>query len=530
MSEPVAETQTHAAVLDSIAEVVGADHLLTSQEDRQYYSEDYYRKGEMALAVVRPPSVEALAKCVALATSAGLAVFPRGGGYSYTDGYLPTTTNSISIDTRLLNSIVEINTRDMYVTVEAGCTWAQLEEALSETNVRPGFWGTLSGFNATIGGTMSQGGASLGSAKYGMSSETVLAMDLVTADGSILSTGSSGQASKSPFFRYYGPDMTGVFCSDAGALGIKARVTLRLERRRKMYYGLSFGFDSFEKLLAASADIAAESRATEHLGFSAETMKNFGDLSFKETLKTAYAVARASSNIFGGLIQVIKMGFAGSRFLDKAEYMTHCVIEADNTKELNGQIQRIREVVAPHGFDLPNTVPTVIRAAPFMPLDTLSPTGQRGLPIHTVLPFSKVVGFHHALEVYLGKSAAEMTEQGVSVQSMFTTLGTTGFLYEPVFYWNDEPGEFHKRHTQPEIFARGMNANNNPQATSLVEKMRVEMVDLMHQHGGIHMQIGKAYPFMRDRQPESVALIKSIKQQLDPRGLMNPGALGLGPH
>jgi len=321
--------------------------------------------------------------------------------------------------------------------------------------------------------------------------------------------------------------MTGVFCSDAGALGIKARVTLRLERRRKIHYGLSFGFDSFEKMLAAMAAVAQESRATEHLSFSAETMANFGKPGFSETLKTAFSVARMSSNWFRGLIQVAKMGLAGRRFLDKAAYMSHCVIEAANRKELAGQIQLIREVVSPYGSDLPNTVPMVIRAAPFMQLDTLSPTGQRGLPIHTVLPFSKVLGFHNALNGYLKKNDQDMNAHGVNVQSMFTTLGTTGFLYEPVFYWCDEPQEFHKRHTCSEIIEKAVTNQNSAQASELVEKMRVEIVDLMHRHGGIHMQIGKAYPFMKERSPESKALITAIKKQLDPQVLMNPGALGL---
>ena len=55
---------------------------------------------------------------------------PRGGGASYTDGYLPTTPRSILIDTSRLNRILEINAEDMYVTVEPGITWADLTARL----------------------------------------------------------------------------------------------------------------------------------------------------------------------------------------------------------------------------------------------------------------------------------------------------------------------------------------------------------------------------------------------------------------
>ena len=43
----------------------------------------------------------------------------------------------------------------------------------------------------------------------------------------LISTGSGGGVGHSPFFRFYGPDLAGIFIGDAGALGIKARFTLR---------------------------------------------------------------------------------------------------------------------------------------------------------------------------------------------------------------------------------------------------------------------------------------------------------------
>jgi len=241
-------------------------------------------------------------------------------------------------------------------------------------------------------------------------------------------------------------------------------------------------------------------------------------------------VASASSSVFAGLTQVIKMGLAGRRFLDKANYMSHCVVEAGNRKELNGQIALLREVVQPYGFDLPNTVPTVIRAAPFPPLDVLSPTGQRLLPIHTILPLSKVLEFHQRLTEYLEEHRTLMVQHGITQQPILGTMGTNGFLYEPVFYWDDSIGEYHKRHTNPEIVAKVSDRADNPEARVVIEKFRVDIIKLMHEHGGVHMQIGKMYPYLQDRKPESLALLKAIKTQLDPKDLINPGALGLNKH
>lgn len=513
------------SVLHSVRDAIGAERVITDRAECEYYSQDYYRKGHTALAILQPQTVEHLSTAIRLCTDAGLAIFPRGGGMSYSDGFLPSHEHSVIIDTQALNQIIEINTDDMFVTVQAGCTWAALEQALEKTAVRPGFWGTLSGSQATIGGTISQGAASLGSAKYGTSSESVLAVQVVAADGSIIDTGSAGQRNKSPFFRNYGPDMTGVFCADCGALGIKATVTLRLERRRKLHYGLSFGYRSFDDMVQGIAAVAREGRATEHMSFSADTMANFGELSFSETLKTAYRVASASGNPINGLIQVVKMGLAGKRFLTKAQYMSHCVVEAANKNELNGQIALLRDVVKPYGFDLPNTVPTVIRSMPFPPIDVLSPKGERGLPIHVLLPLSKVVSFHQAITAYLQQRQDKLNKLGISFQPILGSMGTNAFLYEPVFYWPDIAEDYHQRHTNDAFLANASNTPN-PEARALLETLRTDITQMMHQHGGVHMQIGKMYPFMQDRTPESQALLNAIKHQLDPKGLMNPGALG----
>jgi len=259
--------------ISALRQAIGDDAVIVDEETRAYHSQDVFATGPIVAAVLKPTSVEDLAQAVKIATSAGLAIFPRGGGYSYTDAYLPSGPNGISLDTTGLNKIIEINALDMFVTVEAGCTWAALDEALKPHGLRAEFWGPLSGFKATIGGGLSQGAASLGSSKDGISAEAVLGMEIVTANGEVFATGSAAQKGKSPFFRNYGPDLTGLFCGDAGALGIKATATLRLQKRAKLTQGLSFGFETFEDMHKALAAIAASNRATEVFGFTKRAME-----------------------------------------------------------------------------------------------------------------------------------------------------------------------------------------------------------------------------------------------------------------
>ena len=123
-------------LLADLAAIVGQAHVLTSEADRDFYAMDVYNQLKVPLAVVQPGTIEELQKVVRTATGSGVAVVPRGGGASYTDGYLPTVSNSILLDTGRLNRIVEINEGDMYVTVEPGITWNDLWQALKAKGLR----------------------------------------------------------------------------------------------------------------------------------------------------------------------------------------------------------------------------------------------------------------------------------------------------------------------------------------------------------------------------------------------------------
>jgi FAD/FMN-containing dehydrogenase len=110
-------------LIAELTSAVGEDGVLTGAAALPFYT-DVYRSRETPVAVVRPSTLESLRAAVRIATSVGAAIFPRGGGASYTDGYLPTRPHAVVIDLGRLNRILEINEADGYVTVEAGTTWS----------------------------------------------------------------------------------------------------------------------------------------------------------------------------------------------------------------------------------------------------------------------------------------------------------------------------------------------------------------------------------------------------------------------
>ncbi|MEO7385682.1 MAG: FAD-binding oxidoreductase [Gammaproteobacteria bacterium] len=516
-------------LLADLGSIVGPAHVLTGDADREFYAMDVYNQLKTPLAVVQPGTVEELQAVVRTATSAGIAVVPRGGGASYTDGYLPTVTNSILLDTGRLNRIVELNEGDMFVTVEPGITWNELWQALKAKGLRTTFWGPFSGIKATVGGSMSQNSASLGSGNHGVSADAVLAFEVVLASGEILKTGSRAAANGVPFFRWYGPDLTGLFTGDAGALGVKVRITLKLIKSPPFFGAASFGFDTFDSMSRGMAAAAREGVIADNFGLDPKLQQ--GQLSStdaSDAIGAAWAVAKTARNPLEAGLKLVKMAAAGKRFLAGHNYSAHYTVEGVCQAEVNARLALLRGAMAGIGTETANTIPTVIRAMPFIPLyPILGPKGERWVPQHGIMPFSKMAEFHQKLQKLYAENAERMRKARVDKGTMYMTINTHAFLYEPVFYWEDSRTPFHKRFLPTEYLAMLPEYPENPEGRTLVRELRQKIAELFASVGAVHMQVGKSYPYMTGRDPEAARVLRDLKQSVDPANLMNPGALQL---
>ena len=285
--------------------LLGDAAVETDLSTRTFFSTDMSRRGPAAIAVVRPGDAAAVAAAVKLCTDRGIPVIPRGGGFSYTGGYVPTRPDSVIVDLRGLDRIVEINRDDMYVVVETGVTWHQLYEALKAEGLRTPYFGPMSGYKATIGGALSQGSFFLGSSQYGPVADSVLAVEVALADGTLLRTGSWGGATDaSPFLRSYGPDLTGLFLSDTGAMGFKTKAVLKL-----IPFPAHQGFATF-----AFADEAAAIAAVSAIGRTGIAGECYcWDPYFVKVMATATAGLAEDLKILGGVARAaVDRSCAGS--------------------------------------------------------------------------------------------------------------------------------------------------------------------------------------------------------------------------
>jgi D-lactate dehydrogenase (cytochrome) len=512
------------SLVANLAQQLGSEHVLTSDADRLFYAHDVFRAHELPAAVVRPGTVDELQAVVRAAYDSGTPLIMRGGGASYTDAYAHAKKGGITVDTVRLKRIA-INETNATVTVEPGVTWAELREAVLAKGYKTKFWGSYSGLFANVGGGMSMNAISHG---QGCAADAALSFDIITGTGEMIRTGSALSGPSSPFFRHYGPDLTGLFTGDCGTLGVKARITLALEKARSDFATASFSFTSFDALHAAFRAAGLEGIVEENFGLN-EVLQQ-GQLGKADVAAKADMAGRIvkQSGLMKGAAKLAKMAFAGEKQIAAATYAGHFIVEGIDQAEANGRIALVKRLCAEHGSEIPNSVPEVVRAMPFAPFhNTLGPKGERWLPCHTKLAHDRAVPFHHALMTYFASEAEVMQRHGIVCGGMFMSVGTTAFVYEPAFYWPDAQTPYHARMVEAD-YLKSLPVHPRSEAGE-AEALRIKanVIDLMHDHGGVHSQIGRVYPYARDHNPAHWAVMKALKAELDPKGILNPGALGL---
>lgn len=527
--EPQAETRKtgDGNLPEKLTAICGSDAVSTDPSDLRYFSQDLFFEGDLPLAVVSPSNTQAVVEIVNLCRASGIAIFLRGGGMSYTKAFQPVGSKAIMLDFSRLNGIRNIAVDDGHVTVEAGCTWAALDAALAKHDRRARFWGPMSGGTATVGGSLSQGTVTFGSGTTGASANAVKSFEIVTGTGETIHSGSDGSSGTSPFNRNFGPDMTGLFANDAGAMGIKTAVTLEIEPRPAQVSGLSFAYDDFDAMAKLFSALSARRLASEMIAMDGDVARqNAGPANLVEDVRAMWRIGKAAGNPVSAIERMVRIAMAGRRFLDKAKYTAHFVVEGRDRAELKSRINAIRSF-AGSGAEIVNTVPLMTRADPFPSLPVTHPDGRRMLPVHTVLPHSALHQFHLDYCDLKAGFSDRMKEVEATIAEFFAGISGIGLLYEPVFYWPDALQEYHRRMTPDYLDGQMPEFPDNAAARDLVEEFVSAFIRLAHEHGGSHFQIGRLYPYAENREKAAGQLLHDLKKRLDPDNIINPGALGL---
>ena len=533
MSTRLSDTDmTTGEVIQRLQQTLGADKVCTDASTLELFSYDFSEQQlETPAVIVQPASTDDVVSIMHISQASGLPVVARGGGMSYTLAYLPKQPDTIAIDMRSMNRILEVNTEDLYMTVQAGVTWEQLHVALSDLNYRMPFMGTLSGTRATVGGGLGNNATGIG---RGMITDSLLGMEVVLADGRVLQTGSRAYSHPEPTSRHFGPDLTGLFIHDNGAFGIKTEATFRLARKPKGLAFTSFGFRSDLEAVRAVVAIGRTGLASE-----IQTLGRYHNQEFAVAMQPSPAEARAMlrnvMRISGtrgrglwNVFQTVRAGGLG--FLRKWQRTLHVVVDGFDQVAADRAMREVRAIATQHGgVRLPPAIAIAMRAQPFHPIERLmvGSRAQCSFPSNCSVPLSRAEQLVGSLDRFFSAQASFMEEHGLEVTRLYLYVPDL-FGCEPIIYWKDRLNPLRMSVVSKDMREELAKIPDNPEGRAAALELRQRLLEYSRRFHGIHFQIGKFYPY-RDKLVSGTQweMMQSVKKLLDPDGRMNPGVLGL---
>ncbi len=219
------------------AEQINADDL---------HDESLHPASGSPVCVVRPRSTAEVIEIVAAARHHGAPIVARGSGTGLSGAAIPID-GSILVSFDQMTTILDLDVANQVAVIQPGVTLAQLDEALAGTGLRyPVQPGEHSG---SLGGNVSTNAGGMRAVRDGVTRNHVLGLQMVLADGSVLSTGGKIVKSSS------GYDLTQLVIGSEGTLALVTEVTVKLSIR----------YEHSATLVAAFADLDAVADALPHL-------------------------------------------------------------------------------------------------------------------------------------------------------------------------------------------------------------------------------------------------------------------------
>ncbi|MDP3673761.1 MAG: FAD-linked oxidase C-terminal domain-containing protein [Novosphingobium sp.] len=223
--------------------------ICTERELKPYESDGLTAYRQPPLVVVLPCSTEQVSQVLAYCHREGIKVVPRGAGTSLSGGALPLA-DGVLLGLARMNKVLEIDYLDRVAVVQPGVTNLAVTEAVEGQ----GFYyapDPSSQIACTIGGNVAENSGGVHCLKYGLTTNNVLGVELVLADGEIVRL--SGRELEPA-----GLDLLGVVVGSEGLLGVVTEVTVRILPVPEAARAILLGFPTTASAGDCVAEIIAE--------------------------------------------------------------------------------------------------------------------------------------------------------------------------------------------------------------------------------------------------------------------------------
>lgn len=247
MTAATPQTRNWQPIVKQLEVIVGRNGIISSRAERSVYECDglaSYR--ELPGLVVLPQTTEEVVAIIQLCDTHNIPFVARGSGTGLSGGAMPTEDCLLIVTTRM-NRILEVDLDNQRVVVQPGVINAWVTQAVSAAD----FYyapDPSSQIICSIGGNIAENSGGVHCLKYGVTTNHVIGMKMVLADGSLIEVG--GKIPEMP-----GYDLTGVFVGSEGTLGIATEITLKVLKTPESVEVLLADFASIELAAQSVADI-----------------------------------------------------------------------------------------------------------------------------------------------------------------------------------------------------------------------------------------------------------------------------------
>jgi len=453
-----------SAFVTAIQNILKAEQILTDPADIYSYGYDNSRRHALPDMVVQPSSHEQVHQIVALCNEFTIPLTARGRGTGTTGATVPLEAG-IVLSTERLNKIIKVDPANRYIVVEPGVTNQQVQDAVKEHGF---FWppDPTSSAYCSIGGNLAYNSAGPRTVKYGTPRENTFGLRAVTGLAEEIRTGvytSKGVV---------GYDITRLLIGSEGTLAVITEATLKLTPLAESKRTMQVIYTDIESAAKAVSAIMAQPTipcALEFIdGKAIDMIRDYSDIVFPENAGAMLMIeVDGEESQLDNSVEKIKQACKSDALLD---------FKVANSKEEIEALWATRKALSPA-------------------LRNISP---KKINEDVVVPVSNIPALIHGLEKLSIKHNIPIVN--------FGHAGNGNIHVNLLFNPDDEIQNKNAHYCLDDVFDLVLALDGT----------------LSGEHG---VGIEKRDFVDREIEPVTLALMKRIKKEFDPKGILNPGKM-----